>query len=438
MATPRDSRLVKRGPWPRGINNAAPEHAMPSNEFGTRAIALREADNVDFDDIGWPATRHGSAKAVDLTLGHSLWWGADSAFGLVVHDGMLHALDADYALTPLDVEVGHAWLSYATIAGNVYYTNNARCGMVTPDLRHYAWAPEQPAGQPALESMAGGSLGPGRYQVAVTFSDVLGRESGSVLATEIEVVGGTIALTGLPIPQDTDETPTTNVYCTAANGTALFLAFSMPSSFSYAEISAPPTGRALATHLLEPLPNGTIVRYGHGRQWVARGREVLWSEPLRYGLFNPAHNRIRFAAPVDLLEPVGDGEPGAGVYVASGDRTYWLGGADPASFTQRFARPSGVVRYSSARAPATAFGYESAGDVLVWLARDGRFCLGAPGGNVTPLKDGEAAIDTADAAATLFRESNGQRQVVSSLRGPRRNGLAVTDRAIAHVIHEEA
>jgi hypothetical protein len=76
--------------------------------------------------------------------------------------------------------------------------------------------------------------------------------------------------------------------------------------------------------------------------------------------------------------------------------------------------------------------------VLVWLARDGRFCLGAPGGNVTPLKDGEAAIDTADAAATLFRESNGQRQVVSSLRGPRRNGLAVTDRAIAHVIHEEA
>lgn len=438
MATPRDSKLVKRGPWPRGVNNAAPEHAMPSNEYGTRAIALREADNVDFDRIGWPATRAGSARVQDLTDGHSLWWGKGSPFGLLVAGGQLHAVGADAALTPLGVDVGHAWLSYAAVGGRAYYSSRTQSGLITEVLQRHPWAPEQPVGQPSVASLADGALDAGRYQVAITYTDILGRESGASLAAEVDLVGGSIALADLPQPQDPVETPTTNVYCTAPNGSALFLAFSLPSMMGYAEIDAAPTGRALATQFLEPLPAGQIVRYGHGRQWVARGREILWSEPLRYGLFNPAHNRIRFKDEVTLLEPIGDGTAGAGVFVAAGDRTYWFGGADPNAFTQAFAMSSGVVPYSSTRAPGVAFGYEGADDVLVWVARNGRFCIGSVGGKVTPLKEGEAVVDGADAAATMFRQSNGLQQVVSSMRGPRRNGLAVTDRAIAHVIHEEA
>jgi hypothetical protein len=53
------------------------------------------------------------------------------------------------------------------------------------------------------------------------------------------------------------------------------------------------------------------------------------------------------------------------------------------------------------------------------------------------LKKGEAVVDDADHAALLLRQQDGLSQLVAALRAPKGQSLAVTDRAVAHVIHRD-
>lgn len=436
MAGVRDNRLATQGPWPLGVNNVADENALPTDEFGAR-VALREADNLDLTAEGWPRTRPGSEQVAPGTLMHSLWADPAFAFGLLVDDGMLCRVDPTARVQALGIAVGNLPLSYTRINDRIYFSNATHCGMVLADGTIWPWAPEQPSGQPALATLPGSALAPGLYQVAVTFLDALGRESGSTFAAAIEVPENSeLVLTEIPQPQDPIATPTVQVYCTDANDPVLRRALSLPAGITTATIFAPATGISLPSQFLRPMPPGQIVRTGHGRQWVARGREVLWSEPLWFGMTR-ATNRIRFDDTVMLLEPVGDGAAG-GVYVAAGHRTYWMAGNTPADFNQRFVMSCGIVPGSALRIPGVALGIADPDDQIVWLARNGKFCVGAPNGQVITLKDNEAAIDNADRAAVLFREQDGLRQLIAALKGPRRNGLAVSDRPIARVIHEDA
>ena len=47
-------------------------------------------------------------------------------------------------------------------------------------------------------------------------------------------------------------------------------------------------------------------------------------------------------------------------------------------------------------------------------------------------------IDTADRAAPLVRDRNGDTHYVAALRAPQKHGLAVSDTAYAHVVHRDA
>ena len=428
-----DDELVRAGPWPQGINNLAPEGRTPRNENG-RPVALREADNVDLTAEGWPQRRRGRERRVPGVLVHSLWGAPSLPWGLYVDAGELTALYPGGQAEPLGVLVGDMPLSYDLINDRVYYTSRIACGCITLDLRRVPWAPEQPSGQPLLAAVDGFGLDPGQYQVAVTFTDAHGRESGTSLAGVIDVAAGQgIELTSLPAPADPAETPLVNVYCSSANGSVLYRYTTLQAGAAYAVISAAPPGRALQTTHLQPLPAGQIVRGGHGRQWVAVGSEIMWSEPLRYGLWNPARNRIRFGARVDLLEPIG----AAGVLVAAGDRTYWLSGTDPKDFTQRIVRASGAVPGSVARVPGNVIGMQTTEQLPVWVARSGHFCAGLPDGSVHVMKDGQAVIDGADGAALLFRQQDGLQQIIAALRAPQANGLALRDRVVARVIYDE-
>lgn len=435
MAGTPDHRLLKLGPWPRGVNNLADEGSLPMNEFGSRPIALREADNIDFDRMGWPKRRRGATRLFTGTLVHSVWSDPQLAWALFVDDGELHALHEDQQVQPLGVTVGPRPVSYARINDRIVWSNGSVRGLLTLDLQAHDWAPEQPGGQPDVAVAAGLSLDPGRYQVAVTFVDALGRESGSTLAVALEVPASTgIAVSNLPQPMTAAGI---NVYLTGANDQVLRLHSQVPAGVAALLLGAPALGRVLTTQFLSPLPPGQIVRYFNGRQLVAVDDEVLWSEPLRYGLFHRARNRIRFADRVDLMEPVGDGSPGAGLFVAAGQRTYWLGGADPKDFSHQIAYGHGAVPRTATAVAGTVLGVDTAETLPVWLSRNGYFCIGVPGGNVQPLKQGEAALDGADSGAALFRACAGLQQLLVTLRAPYQQGLAVTDRAVAHVIHRD-
>ncbi|HEL5043005.1 hypothetical protein [Stenotrophomonas maltophilia] len=433
----RDEDLRPAGPWPLGINNVAGEGALPTDENGIPR-ALREANNVDLDAAGRPQRRRGHQRFRSGALTHSLWSHEHLQYGLFVDGGQLHALHEDERAEALGIDVGLDPLSYALIGDRVFFNNSTSCGVLDIDLQGYSWSPEHPAGQPVLVPSAASALAPGQYQVAVTFMDRLGRESGSTLAAVIDIAeGGGFELRDIPLPVAPDTTSVA-VYVSGPNDQVLRQYVILPAGTRSAPVLSAGEGRALTTQFLRPLPPGHIVRGAHGRQFVACGQEVLWSEALRYGMFRPSANRMRFNAPIDLMEPIGDGLPdGAGLFVAAGARTYWYAGADPKDFSQVVARGSGAVPGSAMVVNGDVIGLQSAAPVLIWLARDGYFCIGLPGGQVQVLKKGEAVIDDADHAALLLRQQDGLSQLVAALRAPQGQSLAVTDRAVAHVIHRD-
>ncbi|HEY1034562.1 MAG TPA: hypothetical protein VGE09_06235 [Pseudoxanthomonas sp.] len=434
MAGVRDRELGELGPWPAGINNVVDEGRLPVTEEGA-AYALRDAQNVDLDKAGWPSRRRGQERVFQGTLTHSLWSDDELSFGLLVDDGQLHAIAPDGSVEPLGRVVGSLPLSYTLVNDRVYFSSRAACGIVTQGLEVFDWAPEQPAGVPQVDAVSGYGLTRGQYQILVTFTDVLGRESGCGRAVAIELADDSgIQLSSIPKPADPTTSPLVNIYCSDPNDQVMRLATTIPAGTASGMITSAAQGRALTTQFLVPLPAGQIVRNVNGRQYVAVGREVLYSEPLRYGLYNPVRNRIRFNAEVDVMEPAGN----EGLFVASGKRTYWLGGRDPADFSQRIARMAGAVPGSGIRVPGNVLGLETTEDMPVWLARSGHFCVGMPSGAIAVLKDGEAVVPSADRAAVLFRQQDGLQQIIAALRGPRSQGLAVGDKLIAHVIYDGA
>lgn len=431
MAGVSDRGLTKAGPWPRGVDNTSQEGALPVDDFG-QTVALREAVNVDLSAAGRPRRRAGYLPILSGSLVHSLWSAENLDFALFVDDGALTALRPDESMFALGAYLGNHPVSYALVNDRVYCCNRTGGRLVDSGLQAWSWAPEQPAGQPTLTAVAG-ALAPGQYQVAVTFTDALGRESGSTVAAVIDLAAtGGIQVTDVPAPAQ----GLVNLYCSGPNATVLRLYDSAQAWPGGTMIIGEAVGRPLVTQHLEPMPFGDIVRFGHGRLWVARGHELFWSDPLRYGLFRPSQNRMRFNAPIDLIEPYGDGTGGAGVYVAAGNHTYWYGDADPAKWTQAIASHAGAVPGSSAVMPGSAVGRGSDAPVLVWLSRSGKLVVGA-GGAVTEIQNG-AVIDTADRAAPLVRDRNGDTHYVAALRAPQKHGLAVSDIAYAHVVHRDA
>ena len=407
---------------------------MPLDENG-HANALREAVNVDLATDGTASRRDGYSPVRGGVLCHSLWAPPGAGYGLYVDQGELQVLYPGGVSEPVGCTVGDLPLSYAVAGDNVIFSNRAVCGLLTPGLAAHPWAPEQPAGQPVAAAFAGGALPAGQYQVAVTFTDAIGRESGTTLAEAVFVpASGGISLVNIPQPLTA---VSIGVYLSDANDTALRRYATLPASTAALTITSPAQGRRLQTQRLAPLPPGQWLAVHGGRQWVASGRHLYWSPALRYGMTDRARQVIVFGDDIDLLLPVGNGGAGSGLYVAAGPRTYFLDGANPESddFSQRIVSGVGATPGSATVLGGDILGLPTPDPVATWLARDGRLCVGAPGGSVTRLHEGMYVIDAASRAATMLRERNGAKQLVLALRGARKQSLAVTDKAVAHVIH---
>ena len=432
MTTPSTRNLRKAGPFPLGINNIANESRLPRDEFGAR-IAMREGENVDLDPEGVPKRRPGYDQVHVGVLTHSLWSHDLLPFALFVDDGVLHAMDAAATVQSLGVEVGNRPVSYTMIGQTVFWTAHNTCGVVGIDMAVSAWAPEQPAGQPTLAATTGYALPEGRYQVAITYIDSLGRESGSTVAEQVEVADqGGIQLTLIPQPAG-DDVDLVNVYLTDNNDQVLRRHSSVPVGTTSHLIGSKAKGRALGTQFLVPMPAGDIVARFGGRQFVAIGRRMIWSAPLRYGMYDPARDQFMvFPADIDIIAPIDL----AGMLVAAGPETYWLSGTEPAAFTLKRVYGAGAVPGSAIEVPSKAFGLDGSEMRTVWLARDGQFLAGVAGG-VEPLNFGRAAVDDADRGAPLYRKGDGQHRLVMGLKGARKQSIGITDRAITHVIYDQ-
>jgi hypothetical protein len=439
--------MAKVSGWPGGVDNRSKEQSLARDERG-HTIALREAENVDLDKDGKIQRRQGATKVTSGIRVHSLWGDAGFPLALYVDNGELMALQTDLGSFSVrdGLDPGQP-VSFALAAGRAYWTNRMQTGSVTADGVPMPWGVDAPHGQPGAAGGAGiGGLDAGTYQVAVTFVSAAGEESGASRAASVQVPqGGGITLTDIPQPVDASQM--VRVYRTGANGggsaerALLYHATDLPAGTTTVILGAARLGRPLATQFLEVMPPGQIVRQHAGRLWVAATATIVYSESLRYGLTKLPQNRIAMPHVIDLMEPVGNGDDGAaGLFVASGDRTYWLGGSNPADMraAARYPEGGGAVPGTAVRVAGTTFGLETSEPVAYWLARNGVGCVGLPGGNVLPLKPGQAVAPSAEQGASAFRDERGMRQVITTLQAAAPRGVAMGDQLDCEIIRHDA
>lgn len=411
-----------------GINNKSKESSLAPN-------VLREAVNIDIDQDGKLSSRQGYGEVlVACENGHSLWTDPFLPFGLYADGGDMHLFWPSESAEPLrDGLTPGLPLSYVRINEAAYWSNGVQRGMVGLDLQCTDWACEQPAGQPELAAVANGTFKQGTVQVAVTFIDVHGRESGSTVAAKVRLAsGGGVQVTNIPQPVG-DEVVQVRIYASESNGGTLAFAAQFPVGITTYTMLGAPKGRLLATQHLRPLPAGHIVAMGNARQYVARENVIFWSPALRYGLFHPAHGYTRFPARITMMVFVGEGTDGAGLFVACGNRTFWLGGKDPSQWSQAVKSPYGAIEGTACMTPARKWGIDSDTEVPAWLSTAGQFVVGMPGGVLATMKQDEAVTGIGERGASLFREADGLVQFLTSLRAPTKLRAGVSDTAIARV-----
>lgn len=393
---------------------------------------LREAVNVDVLKEQKPRIRHGRTEALALAGCHSLWSHDNLPFALFSAGGKIMAFFPDYSTQDVvDPVAANRLTSYCLINDRIYWTNNAESGMITLGLESLEWGLDGPDSTPVCDADAAGGLDEGIYQIVCTFKDTLGRESGCGIAQPTQVeAGGGVMLSDIPQPADPVSVPIIRIYVTGANGDVLYRHADIPAGVTEYLVGKRAHGPKLETQLLVKMPPGHIVANLNGRQLVARGKELLFSPALRYGLVNPVHGRIGFDSRLALVAPVGDSADGAGVFVAAGARTYFIQAADIAQGSQRIAYPYGVVPGTCVYVPGNVVGLESPIPVPVWLAKNGQYCVGVPGGGILALKTKDAVTDIGTRGASLFREYGGHRHIITSLKDATSPALRLGDRVV--------
>lgn len=416
--------------WPAGVNNRTPENALPTDEFGN-IVALRQAVNVDLTNEGKPKRRGGFARRV-VGRAHSLYRHAGHMMAVV--DGTLTAYTPDLEAVAVRAGLSDTPLGWASVPelGLSWWSDGQLIRAVGPALEDMpVWTAA--VSQCSAAAVAGtGGLAAGTYQLAVTYVDAYGRESGTTLALEVDVeAGGGIAVSSLPANSGAAKA---RVYVSQANGAVLYWALdiALPAVGAYL-VGAGHRGKPLETQWLEPLPAGHMLAAFATRLFAARENVLFWSEPLQYGLTRLSKNYARFGGRISMLASVAEGENSAGLFVATDKTTYFMTGADPKEWSRIQRYPHGVVEGTATTVAASFFGSEYTGTAAFWLANNGVFCLGLPSGTVVPLTEKTLALPGFERGAALLRERAGVRSIVATMLGGTANAFAVSDSAVAEI-----
>lgn len=418
-------------PVPAGLANLRAATDPVYDQDG-RQIAVTEAVNVDLTPSGQPRRRRGQVTRIDGQA-HSLF--AARSHLLAIVDGALNAYTAgpDGALTlaaQLRSGLGDRYTTYATNDSDVWWSNGADSGRIADDLSvHPFWiATPDPV---SLAAAAAGGLARGAYEVSVTAIDADGRESGASNPVAITIASGQGIQVALPAaPSDA---VSWCIYVSPPNGDVLYQCASLAAAATSYTIGVHRPSRVLETAWMTPIPACDVLRYGHGRLVAVSRNVLMWSEPYRLGLMAD-QNYLTLGNACTLLEPVGDGDSG-GWWVADHKRTYWMAGSNPEAWTQIARYPHAAVPGTSLVVPGSIFGLDSADPVAFWLAANGTFCLGLPGGVLMPIRESQVAASAdAERGASTLMLFDGLKQVLTTVVGGTPSQGVASDAAEVTVI----
>lgn len=404
-----------------GVNLKGREHELVGPTVGQEVpggFELREAKNFDITDRGRIRGRTGYEKKLALTGAHS---------GFPVGRKILCGSDAGICLVDVDnwtYEVlvssvnPDALISWAKVGTRVYWMNGETSGIIEGGVNR-DWGIARPGKVTATASSTGG-LPAGEYQVALTFL-LNGEESGATIATKVTVpeLGG-ISLTSIPQGGDT-----IRVYVTRQDGDVLFRHSDLPLGTTSFTVTAGALGKRLMTQFANKPPVGHIVREHNGRLFIARGDTIFYTMPQIYSLCRISKDFLpRFPERIKMICPTE-----GGFYVDAGE-LYFVSfpNAESPALVEELGSDYSVIEGTDREVPAFWFGVETPGNVGFWWTERGWPVVGGPEGAIRPLGEDKLAIPKYEFGATLLREREGLKQLISAFRfDARDSNFAVSD-----------
>lgn len=394
--------------FPVGVNNLAPDYALPQG-------AMRDGQNIDIYDNGKFRRRKGSTKKMSATSSHSLWHDPKNPnpdVNYYVSGTSLYSLRENAGtLTSSLLVAGLAAgrrLSYVYVNGDVFWTNGIASGRIRNGV-NVGWGVEAPSRKPILTASVGGALYAGTYQVVLTYRNSLGEESGTDGAVSVAVPdNGKIVLTGLAAPLSADVIQTC-VYATSANGDVFHKIATIPSGSSTCTITTVANATtALKTQFLQPMLPGDRIAHLHGVIYVAVGPYVFHTEPLRYGLCNINENFYTFPADVTEILAVPDG-----LYVCA-DKTYFLSSPATPDVVQKVVLPYGAVHGTGTYLPNSM--------AVAWFSPRGQV-VAVESGQVKVTTEANYMPGTMSYGASIVREKNGLKQIINTVQQSAKSSL---------------
>ena len=440
MTTPADKQLLKMDGWPGGVNNRLRETesgVMREGESIPSSAFLRKAINVDLTSEGHPLRRRGYTKLDTFqdSYCHSAW-ATDRLNAVFLVTGGYLVAAAEIGLADDYVEANkYQNMSYCAGSSSVYMSNGSQLFEYEPMFREFRpWGVPVPP-QPTLsDGIARGAEGyDSTRQVAITYVDTWGRESG---ASEPVIANGTgsfvvnVVWPYIPVASSmSNSIVAINVYVSQIGGEILYL---VETAITATAITIYPEnigqGRECATLNMKPPLAGQLVAHFNGRIYIARNDTVRFTEPLQPHLTRPSQGLYMFPDTVTLLAPSSDG-----VYVGHSRGVVFIAGDDPYAVEQITVSPYAPVPGAYTRVAGEKFGVP-VDELPCWWGEDGVMVVGLPGGQLRQLTRDRLAVPKHTGGAMHLRELNGMSHIVSSLRkGDDANNMGATDTVVAEV-----
>lgn len=392
---------VKLGRF-RGINNRLPTERLRALGDREEGVFVHDAKNVDLTDAGSFQRRAGFTRVGTDENCRGLTAHGECAY--YVAGGEIKRLDLSGTANAIGVVASeYAPISCVHTPRGVVLSDTFSLQLLNDAAAPLV--PQPPAVQP-LVSVIAGTLMAGDYSLFFVAQDADGVRSASTVPVDLILP----ANSGLQIAAPARAYDLL-LFLTSANGEVFYhVATLSAAQTSVLVASSAFDGEAIAYEPMAPLPAGDVMGYHKGRLYSARANIALYSMPFQYGLYRPASDFIPMPAAITLFASVDEG-----LYIATTEMTYFLPGGDPTKEKLQQVMPFGAVPHSLTQVPNS--------NDLIWFTERGP--VRASGERLTLLQDEQIAFQAASRGASVVREQNGLRSLITSLAGTMPSGGAV-------------